>query len=348
MAKDLYEILGVPKDASQDDIKKAFRKLAHQYHPDKPNGDEQKFKEVNAAYQVLSDSEKRRQYDQFGHAAFSGGAGSGFAGAQGGFTGFGGFDFGDVDLGDILGDMFGFGGGRGRARVHRGSDIQMELQIEFEEAVFGTDRDIRLYKTHRCDRCAGQGNEPGTGLKTCGACNGSGVVTRAQRTILGVMQSRTTCDVCRGSGQVPEKSCSTCGGSGLTKGEKTMAVHIPAGVDDGVMIRVRGEGEAAEHNGQSGDLFLRVHVRPSVTFRREGSTIRTTVDIGFTQAALGTEVDVMTVDGKDVSLKIPAGTQAGTEFRLRGKGVPSGSGRGDHLVEVNVVTPKKLSRKQKK
>ncbi len=346
MSKDYYHILGIERNASADEIKKAFRKKAHEFHPDKDGGDEAKFKECNEAYQVLSDPKKRQAYDQFGSAAFE--QGGGFGGFEGfgnggGFGGFNaqGFDMGD--LGDIFGEMFGFGGTKTKARGRRGSDIQVDVELSFEEAVFGVDRDITLNRTIRCERCAGFGAEPGAKMKECRACGGSGVIDRVQRTILGQIRTRTACEECRGDGKIPEIKCSACHGIGVEKKQKTLTVSIPAGVDDGQVIRLRGEGEAGAYGGSEGDLFLRIHVGPSKYFTREGNTIRSVAKIGFTQAALGDKIEVKTVDGK-VELKIPAGTQSGTEFKLRGKGIAGG----DHIVTVNVVTPKRLSREQKK
>ncbi len=358
MAKDYYKILGVGKDASQDEIKKAFRKLAHQHHPDKSGGDEEKFKEANEAYQILGDPEKRKKYDQFGSAAFENG-GNGFGG--GGFGGFGqGFPGGawsasggeGVDLGDIfgdLGDIFGFsaGGGRERRGTPRGSDIQVDLELSFHDAVFGVERDVSVTKAVTCERCAGLGAEPGTDMKDCAKCEGSGSIVHRERTMLGTMQTRRVCSECQGEGKIPERICSRCRGIGLDHKRKTISVHLPSGVKEGDMVRVRGEGEAVR-NGTPGDLFLRVHVEHDSRFERDGSTLRSRVEIGFRQAALGTEVDVPVVDGGEVTLKIPAGIQSGTELRLKGKGVPQGHLRGDHLVTIQVVTPKKLSRHQKK
>ena len=340
MSKDYYNILGIDKFASQDEVKKAFRKQAHKYHPDKEGGDEAKFKEANEAYQILGDPERRKTYDQFGSAAFENGGQGGFGGF-GGRGGFGGFeDLGD--LGDIFGDMFGFGGSRGKTQARRGSDIQVDLELDFKEAVFGTDRDIKLHKTIKCERCAGKGAEPGTSLNECKTCNGSGVVEKVQRTILGHVRTRSACDDCAGDGKIPEKQCTGCSGHRVERKQKTLTVSIPAGIDNGQTIRLRGEGEAGPQGGPEGDLFLRIHVKPSKDFVREGNTIKTKAEIGFTQAALGDTIEVKTVDGQ-VDLKIPAGTQAGTEFRLRGKGIAGG----DQIVTAQVITPKKLSRKQK-
>jgi molecular chaperone DnaJ len=345
MGKDYYHILGVTKGAGPEEIKRAFHKLAHQYHPDKAGGNEEKFKEINEAYQVLSDPQKRAQYDQFGSAAFEqGGFG---AGAQG----FSGFDFsgfsGPEDLGDLFGDMFGFGGGaRGsRSRRARGADIQVDVDLDFHEAVFGGEKEMSVTKFSSCRRCGGSGGEPGTDVKTCGTCGGSGVIVRAQRTILGTVQSRHTCPDCAGEGSIPSKPCSSCAGEGVEKQRKTLIVSIPSGVEDGNTLRLRKEGETVK-GGSSGDLFVRLHVRPHKHFHKEGNTIYSKRSIGFTQAALGDKIEVETVDGV-VTLTIPAGTSSGTQFRLRGKGVPMRSGRGDHIVEVSVLTPKKLSKEQK-
>ena len=333
MAKDYYKILGVERNASADDIKKAFRKLAHQYHPDK-GGDEARFKEINEAYQVLSDSEKRARYDQFGSAEGPMG-GAGF----GGFSGAG-FDpsaFGD--LGDIFGSFFGGGG----SRAARGSDIETDLYLSFKESIFGVSKEISLTKTNVCTRCAGQGAEPGSAMKTCATCKGSGVVTNVQRTILGAVQMRAGCPDCHGRGEIPEKVCTSCHGEGVVRGRKTLRIDVPAGVEDGIQIRVRGEGESIGAQGEPGDLYVRLHVAPDPRFTRRGSTLYVTKKIGFTQAALGDTVQVETVDGP-VSMKVPPGTQSGDELRLRGKGVPSGRGRGDQIVTIQVVTPTKLDK----
>ncbi len=355
MPKDYYKILNVNKNASADDIKKAFRTQAHKYHPDKAGGDEAKFKEANEAYQVLGDPEKRAKYDQFGSAAFDGS--SGFGGSQGfgGFSSRGGpgsaWDFsgfqqagGFEDLGDLFGDMFGGrGGGRGQPR---GSDIQVDADLSFSESVFGVNKDIEVTKNAACERCAGTGGEPGSGMKTCDTCKGSGVQVTMQRTILGTMQSKRSCEVCQGTGEIPNKICSTCHGEGVERKRERLSVGIPAGVDDGAVLRVREKGEAVR-GGRTGDLFVRLHVKHDPRFERDGIHIHSQSTIGFTQAALGDTIEIETVDGKG-DLKIPAGTQSGSQFRLRGKGVPSNRGRGDQIVTVEVKTPERLSREQKK
>lgn len=337
-------MLGVGKGSSQDEIKRAFRKLAHEYHPDK-GGDEAKFKEINEAYQVLGDEQKRAQYDQFGSGAFDG-TGN-FAGGFGGQGFPGGFDpnmFGD--LGDIFGNIFGGGaGGGGGARRAKGSDIAVEVTLGFKESIFGVEKEIALAKNYACDRCGGVGAEPATAMKKCPTCNGQGYTVQAQRTLFGTIQTRVPCATCHGRGEVPEKPCAECKGKGTVHTRKTLRVDIPSGVEDGMQIRVRGQGEARA-GGEPGDLYLHIRVQPDVRFAREGEHIYVNKKIGFTQAALGDEVEVDTVDGK-VNMKIPPGTQSGDELRLRGKGVPHGRGRGDQIVVVRVVTPSKLSRRER-
>jgi len=348
VSKDYYQTLGVNKNASQEEIKKAFRVLAHQHHPDKAGGNEEKFKEINEAYQILGDAEKRKKFDQFGSAAFEGG--QGYPG--GGFSGFSGFnqgginfDFGDVgDLGDLFGSAFGFGGGRSR-RASRGNDLQTDLTLTFEESIFGVSKDITINKTSACERCGGVGAEPGSKMNQCKECKGAGYQTRVQRTILGAIQSKVSCQACGGEGEMAEKKCSTCDGSGLNRIKKTLTVDVPSGVENGNTLRLNGQGEAVK-GGQTGDLYIRLRVHEDRRFVRDGFDIRSEVVIGFTQAALGDTIDVETVDGT-VELKIPESTQSGAELRLRGKGVPNRNKRGDHIVTVKIITPKNLSRKQK-
>lgn len=347
MHKDYYKLLGIEKNAGPDEIKKAFRALAHKHHPDKQGGDETKFKEINEAYQILSDEKKRAQYDQFGSSAFDGSgggySGGGFSGNGFDFSGFQQADFGD--LGDLFGDFFG-GGRSHRSQSKKGSDIQVDVQLSFKESIFGVEKEIILTKNNSCERCGGNGAEPGKGTKKCSVCDGNGVVIGVQRTILGNMQTKRTCETCNGSGEIPNVVCSTCRGSGLDKKKKIITVSIPAGVENGNVLRVHAEGEAIK-GGVTGDLYVRVGVKQDSRFAREGSTIFSEKKIGFTQAALGDVVSIETVDGK-VDLTIPAGTQSGAQFRLRGKGVQDRGGRGDQIVVVNVVTPHKLSKEQKK
>ena len=351
MSKDYYNILGVEKGATKDEIKKAFRKKAHQHHPDKAGGDEAKFKEAAEAYGVLSDDQKREQYDQYGTTFDQAGAG-GF----GGFNGFQGvnFDFsGMEDLQDILGSMFGGGfGGGGHTRKKqqaRGQDIEKNLEISFSEAVFGTEKTVELYSHIVCNKWGGNGAEPEHGMKTCSVCSGKGETQVSQRTIFGQFLTRQVCDVCSGHGEQPEKECTKCHGAGISRELRKFSVKIPAGVDDGGIMRLSGQGEAASRGGITGDLFLRIRVEPDSKFERRGNNIISQIAIPFKIAVLGGKVLVETVDG-EVDLKIPAGTEPGSVFRLRNKGVPytRGGGRGDHMVEVTIDVPKKISKKQKK
>lgn len=343
MGKDYYKILGIEKSASKDDIKRAFRGLAHKHHPDK-GGDEKKFKEINEAYQVLSDDTKRSQYDQFG-STFDQASSGGFGGFQG-FQGFGGQGVNFEDLGDMFSGMFGGGFSRGGSRRAQGQHIQVDMQLSFKEAIFGVEKEIQVSKHNSCDRCGGIGAEPASKMKTCSACNGSGVEEKIQHTILGAIRSRVECETCSGRGEIPETPCSTCGGSGMQYGKKSLRVEVPAGVENGMKIRVRGQGESIGASGAPGDLYVVLYVKPDPRFERAGEHIYTQHKIGFTQAALGGDVQVETLDGP-VKLKIPAGTQSGDKLRLKGKGVPKSYGRGDMIVVIQVVTPKKLSRKQK-
>ncbi len=358
MGKDYYNILGVGKGSTQDEIKKAFRKKAHEYHPDKATGNEAKFKEINEAYQVLGDAKKRSQYDQFGSTFEQAKNQGGFAGFDGfrdasGFAN--GFNVNMDDLGDIfggIGDIFGFSsrGGQGRRRsgAGRGRDIQVVLTIDFNEAVFGVEKQISLNKNVKCDHCRGNTAEPGSKIETCKVCGGSGRVTRVQRTILGNMQVQATCDNCGGEGKSYAQKCTKCGGSGVIKDRVNFKVKIPAGIDDGESIRLSGQGEAGEAGAAAGDLYIKIQVKPDRRFERNGYDIKTQAEISFTQAALGDKIEVETVEGP-VKLIIPSGTQSGTIFKLRGKGMPrlQGSGRGDQFVKVIVKTPTSLNKKQK-
>ncbi|MFC1721771.1 molecular chaperone DnaJ [Patescibacteria group bacterium] len=362
MAKDYYEILGINKKASDDDIKRAFRKLAHKHHPDKGNGDAEKFKEINEAYQTLSDKRKRTQYDQFGHAfdgagGAPGGGFSGFPGAGGGsasgwdFSNFqqagaGGADFGN--MGDIFEGIF---GSRRRQRTGPvpGNDIEMDVTINFVDVVTGTEKDLKLYKRMKCSVCNGNGAEPGTKIKTCPECEGQGQVRQVRQTILGAFEQVATCPKCRGEGKVAETPCKKCGGDGRTRDYDTFKVKIPAGIDSGQTIRVEGRGEVGLRGGPAGDLYLRISVKPHKKFTRAGFNIMSKISLSFSQAALGDKIRVNGVGGSE-DVKIPAGTQTGTKFKIRGKGIPylNSSRRGDQLVEIMVVTPRRLSRKQKK
>jgi len=342
VGKDYYKILEVEKGANKDEIKNAFRKKAHEFHPDKAGGNEEKFKEVNEAYQVLSDEQKRQQYDQFGTTFDNAGAGGGFEG----FQGFGGqgFNVNFEDLGDMFGDFF--GGGRSRRGEMHGTDIQVDLELTFKESVFGTEKEINLTKNNNCERCGGVGAEPGSIMKTCSTCDGTGMQTKIQRTILGAMQTRVACADCSGNGETPETLCKDCSGSGIVYEKKSIKIDVPAGVESGMKIRVRGQGESIGAKGQAGNLYVHLYITPDPRFERDQNTIYSTHKIGFTQAALGCEVMTDTIDGK-VKLKIPAGTQGGDKLRLKGKGVANGRARGDQIVIIQVVTPTKLSRKEK-
>ena len=344
MSDDYYDTLGVSKNASTDEIKKAYKKLAKKYHPDlnKDNpGAEVEFKKVNEAFSVLGNPQKRAQYDQFGKAGAQGGFGGGS-----GFSGFDGFDFGD---GDSFSDIFeSFFGGRGRRRgPQRGSDLQYDVSISLEEAFKGIKKVLTIPKYDTCSRCNGTGAEDPSDVVTCHTCHGSGKVTQQQRTPFGVFQSTTTCPTCRGKGKIVKHACHVCGGSGKEKVEKKLEVKIPAGVDSGNQLRIGGEGEAGEFGAGNGDLYIRVFVEKHEIFERDGVNIYTTVPISFAQAALGAEVDVPTLNGA-ATIKIPAGTQSGTTFRMRGKGMPmlNSHSFGDEMVTVEIETPKKLSKRQ--
>lgn len=356
--RDLYEVLGVSKDASDADIKRAYRKLSKQYHPDinKEAGAEEKFKEIAEAYEILSDSQKRAAYDQYGHASYdpnSGFSGGGFGGFEG-FGGFGGQGFSGSYTGgfeDIFDTFFGGGGGRrgNRANMPRqGADLQYVMDLTFEEAIFGKEEVIHYHRNAECETCHGTGAKPGTDPVTCSKCHGAGVINVERATPFGRMMSQTTCDVCGGTGQEIKEKCETCHGHKHVEETHKVKVKVPAGVENGNQMPLRGQGEAGENGGPYGDLYVIFRVGKSDTFEREGADIFYELPINFAQAALGDEVDVPTVHGK-VKLKVPAGTQSGTVLRLRGKGAPRlrGSGMGDQHVTVRVVTPKHLTDKQR-
>lgn len=356
--RDLYEVLGVSKDASDADIKRAYRKLSKQYHPDinKEAGAEEKFKEIAEAYEILSDSQKRAAYDQYGHASYdpnSGFSGGGFGGFEG-FGGFGGQGFSGSYTGgfeDIFDSFFGGGGARrgNRANMPRqGADLQYVMDLTFEEAIFGKEEVIHYHRNAECETCHGSGAKPGTNPVTCSKCHGAGVINVERATPFGRMMSQTTCDVCGGTGQEIKEKCETCHGHKHVEETHKVKVKVPAGVENGNQMPLRGQGEAGENGGPYGDLYVIFRVGKSDTFEREGADIFYELPINFAQAALGDEVDVPTVHGK-VKLKVPAGTQSGTVLRLRGKGAPRlrGSGMGDQHVTVRVVTPKHLTDKQR-
>ncbi len=342
--RDYYEILGVSKTASDDEIKKAFRKLAVKYHPDK-GGDEAKFKEINEAYDVLKDKQKRQRYDQFGHAGVGGGAGGGNP-----FEGFNfngqniNFDFGGGAFGDIFSQFFGGAGGQS---PKRGRDVETRVTLKFEEAVFGKDVKVSLNLNDECHHCKGSGAEPGFSMDTCPMCKGSGQYVRIMNTMFGPVQQADACTTCDGKGKVPSKKCSVCSGAGVERREQDITVKIPTGIDDGATIRLRNRGEAIS-GGQKGDLYVHIRVKAHKKFTREGNLILSEEHVNMVDAALGTEIDVETVDGI-VTMKIPAGTQSGTDFKLSGHGVPNlrSETRGAHIVSIIVDTPTKLSKKQK-
>lgn len=351
MANDYYDILGVKRNASKEEIKKAFHKLAHQYHPDRnPNNPdaEKKFKEINGAYQVLSNEEKRRQYDRFG-AHFESGAPP-----DGGF----GFDFGqgvnfeDIGLGDIFESFFGGGSGTRtgtRTRARRGRDIVVDLEITLEEAFTGLRREVNLRKSAACSRCKGEGREPGSGWKQCGQCGGKGEIRTARRILFGTFAEVQECPSCRGQGQTPEKICTNCRGQGREEIVQTIPVAIAPGIEEGGIIEIRGEGEAGPPQAQPGNLYVRVHVRPDKDYTRRGASLYRRITVPFSTAALGREVDVKLLEGATISLRIPAGLASGTQLRVAGKGMPRPHGsRGDLFVEVVIQTPKKLSRRARK
>jgi molecular chaperone DnaJ len=343
--RDYYEVLGIPKNASADEIKKAFRKAALKYHPDKDGGDEAKFKEASEAYEVLKDAQKRQRYDQFGHAGVGGN------GAAGGnpFEGFGGqgfeFNFGDGGLGDIFGSFF--GGQQQQRRPRRGRDVETSVELTFEEAVFGAEKTIHLTLDDECSHCKGTTVEPGYEMKTCEACKGAGQQVRIMNTMFGAIQQQVVCETCHGRGKVPEKACTVCHGKGTERKKQDITIKVPAGVDDDATIRLRDRGEAIA-DGAKGDLYVNLRVKPHKKFTREGDLILSDEHISMVDAALGTEIEVETVDGA-VTMKVPAGTQSGTDFKLSGHGVPHirGSGRGAHIVSIIVDIPTKLTKKQR-
>ena len=349
--RDYYEVLGVPKDADEAALKKAYRVLAKKYHPDANPGDkeaEAKFKEASEAYSVLSDPEKRRKYDQFGHAAFEGGAG--------GAGGYGGFDFNGADMGDIFGDIFGdfFGGGRsayGRSSngPMRGANLRTGVRITFEEAIFGCEKEIELTLKDECPKCHGTGAKPGTSPVTCPKCNGKGKIVYTQQSFFGQVQNVQTCPDCRGTGKIVKEKCPDCYGTGYISSKKKIQVKIPAGIDNGQSIRIAGKGEPGTNGGERGDLLVEVTVSRSPVFMRQETAIFSTVPISFATAALGGPIKIKTVDG-EVEYEVKPGTQTDTKVRLRGKGVPSLRNkniRGDHYVTLVVTVPEKLTEEQK-
>lgn len=346
MGKDYYKILGLEKGASAAEIKKAFRTLAHKYHPDKKTGDEAKFKEINEAYQVLGNQEKKSQYDQFG-TTFDGqggfGGGNPFGQGFGGFSSRGGAQNIDFDLGDIFGDFFG-GGGRGQSRSHRGTDIEVDVEISLKEAVFGLERVISIRKQNKCDSCQGSGAKDNSAYDNCPTCKGSGKIA----TSMGIFTTQTICPECQGKGKIIKEKCAQCNGVGSSMENVDIKAQIPAGIDEGQAIRLSGQGNAGQNGAASGDLYVNVHVKEEKGFVREGFDLITEYYVPFTMAALGGQIEVKTIDGK-VKLKVPAGTASGKKFILKYKGVThlKSRGRGDQVVVVNVDVPAKLNKKQK-
>ncbi len=345
--KDYYGILGIERSASKDDIKKAFRKLAHQYHPDKQGGDEQRFKEANEAYAVLSDDKKRAEYDTYGQT-FSGGGG----GAPHGGQGFGGFDFSgfggqgvEFDIGDMFGEFF--GGGR-RSRTPRGRDISIDIEVSFKEMVFGVERRVLLTKLSACKECDGSGARKGTDLSTCSACNGAGKVHETRQTMFGTFSAARECTVCHASGKVPREKCGACAGQGVVRREEEIPIAVPAGIENGEMVRLTGAGEAVP-GGVSGDLYVKIHVKRDARFTKEGNDIVMHHSIKLTDAILGAKHELETLDGP-LSIKIPEGVTHGERLRVKGKGVPLGRGstRGDLYVTLDIKIPTKLSKNARK
>lgn len=353
--KDFYQILGVSKDAPEEEIRKAFHKLAHKHHPDK-GGDEKKFKEINEAYQTLSNKEKRAQYDRFGRV---------FEGAPGfsaqGRPAWGGdfqwawgmpdvdIDFDFEDLGEMVEEMFGFGAPRRKRDLKRGKDIQIDIEIPLEETLRGKERKISLRKYILCSHCQGTGAESGTKINECFSCRGTGEVQQIKRTFFGSFTRSAVCPECKGEGQRPEKFCNVCRGEGRIQGEEIFKIFIPAGVDTNQVIKVEGKGDAGRRGGKSGNLYIRVFVKPHSIFKRKGDDLYISILISFSQAALGDEIEMPALEGKKILLKVPAGTESGKILRISEKGIPhfSGSGRGNLYVELVVKTPKKLTKKQK-
>ncbi|MBD3238626.1 MAG: molecular chaperone DnaJ [Candidatus Moranbacteria bacterium] len=352
MAQDYYQILGVGRNASQEEIKKAYRKLAHQYHPDKQGGDPEKFKQVNQAYQVLSNQEKRSQYDKYGQNFDSGGAGQGAQGFD--FSNFGGFSDGGFEFnfgGDSFGDIFSdiFSGFTGAGRRKRGADISQDVEITFEEMAQGVNKEIEIYKKVKCSHCSASGAEPGTNLKKCHQCGGSGRIRSQRKTILGSFAQVSVCDKCAGRGEIPEKACAKCNGERFIKDQVKEQVSIPGGIKSGQTVRLEGAGEPSEKNGAPGDLLVTVYVKPHPEFERKGDDIWLSAEIPYSTAVLGGKITVPTLKNQ-VNIKIPAGTPSGKIFRLRSEGIKrlQSFGRGDQMVKINIGIPENINSEQKK
>jgi molecular chaperone DnaJ len=351
--KDYYNVLGIDKKASPDDIKKAFRKLAHKYHPDK-GGTDEKFKEITEAYAVLSDDKKRREYDTYGQSF----AGTGPSTGSGQGNPFGGFDFSqfqqgfgqggvDFDFGDIFGDIFGGTRRGGRSQTPRGRDISIDLEIPFKDAVFGTTRSVLIAKVSTCDLCHGSGAKPGTETEKCATCNGSGRIHETRNSILGQFTSMRVCNVCDGSGKIPKEKCPECKGRGVLRRQEEIKVGIPAGIDNGEMIRMQGQGEAIK-TGIAGDLYVKIHVKPHPIFHREGSNLVMNLPVKLTDALLGSVIPIEILEGKTLEVKIPPMKRAEESLRIAGKGIPLDGGRGDLIIRLEIALPHKLSGRAKK
>lgn len=345
MAKNYYDILGVPKTASQDEIKKAFRKVAHKHHPDKGTGDEAKFKEASEAYSILSDETKRQQYDTFGSAGPNQGGG-GFNPGDFDFSGFGQGGAEGFDFGDIFGDIFG-GGGRRQQQKKRGRDISIDIELDFKDSIFGTTRKVLVSKATTCASCKGSGAEKGTETMTCGKCNGKGQIKEARNTFFGQFMTTSVCNECKGEGWIPKVKCKECHGVGILNKQEEIHIEIPAGIENGEMIRFPGKGEAVS-GGVTGDLYVKIRVKKHHLFRKEGNNLYADIDIKLTDALLGGEHNLETLDGKLI-VKIPEGIQSGEVLRIKGKGVPSNKyNRGDIYLTIKIVIPKRLSKESRK
>ncbi len=350
--KDYYQVLGVERSASPEEIKKAYYKLAHKYHPDKGSGDEKKFKEINEAYQVLSDKLKRAQYDKYGRI-FEGA----YANQEGSFSGFDphsfwgqsftGDNFSNIDLEDLFGDFFGAGRQK-KKDVRRGDDIEVELELDLKDVLRNQKKEINMHKHESCSRCRGKGSEPGTKVNECYTCRGAGQVQQVKKTFFGTIARYTDCPTCRGEGYVPEKPCNVCKGEGRVRGRFSIEVDIPAGVDSGQILKIGGKGDAGRRSGSSGDLYVMIMIKPHPLFTRRGDDIHTGAPISFSKAVLGGEIIIQTLE-KKISLKIPSGVESGKIFRISGNGIPrfGGIGRGNLYVKINIITPKNLTKKQK-
>ena len=355
--KDYYQILGIAKNASSEEIKKAYYKLAHKYHPDKGDGDEKRFKEINEAYQTLSNKEKRSQYDRFGRV-FDGATGAG----EGGFPGQGGdfqwswsskpgadFEFDLGDLGDMVEEMFGFGSSpKKKKNLKRGKDIEITIEIALEDTIKTTEREVSLFKYIICSRCDGKGAEPDTKIKECFSCRGTGEVQQIRKTFFGSFTQWGICPECKGEGYRPEKPCNVCRGEGRTQNQENIQVRVPAGIDYGQMIKIEDKGDAGKRGGKPGDLYVKIFIKKHPLFTRKGDDLYVAVPISFTQAVLGDEINMSTIDGKDIALKVSEGTESGKILRISGKGITrfAGHGRGDMYVQLNIKTPKKITRQQ--